>query len=188
MASLTTALKEWAIAVDALAAGETILLMRKGGIRETGRQFAVPHPTILLFPTYEHQKPELLKPVYAQRLKLTPSGAHPHRVTIKAWADITHVFQISEVDKVEMLVPHHIWNERFVTERFKWKPKQPLHILLLRTYQLPDIVRLANHPEYGGCRSWIDLKESIAINGATPVLDDADYAAQVEGIQQILVK
>ena len=188
MARLTTALKEWAIAVDALTAGKTILLMRKGGIRETGRQFSVPHHTVLLFPTYEHQKPELLKPVYAQQAQLTPLGKRPQSIAINAWAQITHVFQISEADKVEALMPHHIWNERFVTERFMWNPKQPLHILLLRTYQLPEVVQLVNHPEYSGCRSWIDLKESISINNAAPVLDDANYASQVEEIQQILMK
>ena len=186
MTSLTTALKEWTVAVDALTAGETILLLRKGGIREIGKQFSIVNHTVLLFPTYEHQKPELLKPTYAQQVTLTPSGTRPQHIAIKAWAHITHVFQIREADKVEALVPHHIWNERFVTERFKWKPKQPLHILLLRTHKLSDVAQLSYHPEYGGCRSWIDLQESISIDGAVPVLDDADYAAYLETIQQIL--
>ena len=31
--TLSHALKEWAIVVDALAAGKTIMLLRKGGIR-----------------------------------------------------------------------------------------------------------------------------------------------------------
>ena len=186
MTSLTTVLKEWAVAVDALAAGKTILLLRKGGIRETGRRFTVSHNSVLLYPTYEHQKPELLKPDYTQQVKRVPSGWRPESVNRKAWAQITHNFQLSEAEKVEALMPYHIWNERFVTERFKWKPKQPLHILLLRTYQLSEVVPLADHPEYGGCRSWIDLLESISIDGAVPVLNDADYASQIDTIQKML--
>ena len=186
MTSLTAALKEWAVAVDALAAGETILLMRKGGIRETGRRFTVSHNSVLLYPTYEHQKSELLKPEYTQRVKPVPSGWRPESVTLKAWAQITHNFQISEAEKVEALIPYHIWNERFVAERFKWKPKQPLHILLLRTYPLSEVVQLTYHSEYGGCRSWIDLLESVSIDRASPILNDADYTAQVDSIQKML--
>ena len=186
MTNLTTALKEWAIAVDALAAGKTILLMRKGGVRETGRQFSVLHHAVLLFPTYEHQKPELLKPGYEQWTQSTSSGVRPQSIAIKAWAYINHVFQVSEADKVEALLPYHIWNERFVTERFQWKPKQPLHILLLRTYRLRETMAIAHHPDYGGCRSWLELKEEISVNAASSVLDDADYASQAEMIRQIL--
>lgn len=55
------ALKEWAVAVDALAEGKTILLLRKGGIKEEGNRFRVAYEEILLYPTYEHQQPNLLK-------------------------------------------------------------------------------------------------------------------------------
>ena len=54
------ALKEWAITVDALASGEQILLMRKGGIHEESKDFRIIHDEFLLYPTYEHQRPCLL--------------------------------------------------------------------------------------------------------------------------------
>ena len=38
-------LKEWAITVDALAQGQQILLLRKGGIHESGKDFRVVHPS-----------------------------------------------------------------------------------------------------------------------------------------------
>ena len=66
MTSMAThALKEWAVATDVLERGETILLLRKGGIREEGKHFRVAHDEVLLYPTYEHQQPHLLKPQYA---------------------------------------------------------------------------------------------------------------------------
>jgi hypothetical protein len=40
--------------------------------------------------------------------------------------------------------------------------------------------------EYGGCRSWIDLAEPMAIDGAIPVLDDAEYTQQVMEICQMI--
>ena len=56
------ALKEWAVTCQALARGEQVLLLRKGGIHEDSKDFRVIHREFLLYPTYEHQKRELLQP------------------------------------------------------------------------------------------------------------------------------
>ena len=53
------ALKEWAVTIAALAAGDQVLIVRKGGIGE--KRFELPHPRFYLFPTYAHQRPELLE-------------------------------------------------------------------------------------------------------------------------------
>ena len=58
------ALKEWAVTVRALNQGSQVLLLRKGGIREEGKDFRVVHPEFILYPTYEHQRPDLLKAPY----------------------------------------------------------------------------------------------------------------------------
>jgi hypothetical protein len=75
-----------------------------------------------------------------------------------------------------------------VTERYNWKPRQPLYVLLLRTYRLPQPLMIPYRQEYGGCRSWIDLVEAISIEGVVPVLDDAEYIKQATEIRQIVEK
>ncbi|HEX6288393.1 MAG TPA: DUF1802 family protein [Herpetosiphonaceae bacterium] len=182
------ALKEWAVATDALARGETILLLRKGGIREEGKHFRVAYDEVLLYPTYEHQQPHLLKPQYADLVQPVPSGWHPETVSIGAWARITDIFQVSEQETVEALLPHHIWNEQFAAERFGWKPRFPLYVLLLRAYRLPRAHTIAYRAEYGGCKSWIELVEPIALDGMTPVLGDDEYARQVAEIREIVAE
>jgi hypothetical protein len=57
----THAFKEWATAVDALEQGKTMMLLRKGGIREEGNRFQVAQKEVLLYPTFEHQQPEFAK-------------------------------------------------------------------------------------------------------------------------------
>jgi hypothetical protein len=183
---LNQALKEWAIAVDVLTQGETIVLLRKGGIRESGGKFAVEHDRVLLYPTYEHQKPELLKDGYADRVRPVPSGWHPQQVEINALAQITHIFQVTAADRVAALQPFHIWNDRFVTERLKWKSKSPLYVLLLRVSRLADMRSIDYREEYGGCRSWIDLADQFALESAVPVLEDAQYKARVDEICGVL--
>jgi hypothetical protein len=185
--TLLHALKEWAVAVTALTTGTTILLLRKGGIREHQGRFSVEFDRVLLYPTYEHQQPHLLKPDYATQVTPVASGWHPQFVAIPAWAQITQVWQVSEPAIVEALLPYHIWNDRFVSERWHWKPHQPIYILLLRVYRLETIAEIPYRPEYGGCRSWIDLEESITISEHDPVLNDDDYIRQVDQIREIVM-
>ena len=180
------ALKEWAVAVNALAKGEIIMLLRKGGIREEGNQFQVSQDQVLLYPTYEHQKPDLLKDEYASLVTTVTPGWHPEKVSIGSWGKITHVLMVSEAHRLASLLPYHIWNEQFATSRFRWKPRQPLYVLLLRTYLLPSIVEIPYLEQYGGCRSWIDLVPAISLESITPVLDEAEYSQRVTQIQELL--
>ncbi|MBD3881266.1 DUF1802 family protein [Phormidium tenue FACHB-886] len=180
---LTAALKEWAVAVHALIAGETILLLRKGGIRE--QKFTIASPQIWLYPTYEHQKPYLLKPAYASQVLPVESGWHPPTVEIQAQATITHSYEITEPAIVEALLPFHIWNAEFVSERLKWKARSPLTVLLLRIYTLPTAQSIPYRAEYGGCKSWIDLQADL-LSPTTAVLDDSAYQAKVKAIQVVL--
>ncbi|MEA5511193.1 DUF1802 family protein [Crocosphaera sp. UHCC 0190] len=183
---LIHALKEWDIAVNALEKGQTILLLRKGGIREAGGHFKINYNPILLYPTYEHQKPDLLKSAYQTSVTPVPSGWHPDTIPIKSWANITKVFQIQESVKVNLLLPYHIWTEKFAEERFNWQPGQPLFLLLLRVYLLPKPVLISYSDKYGGCRSWIQLNHSIILEGSQEVFNDADYDKKVAEIETIL--
>ena len=180
------ALKEWAVAVDALLAGETIMLLRKGGIREEGKHFRVAHSEVLLYPTYEHQEPALLKAEYQGSVRSVPSGWHPESIRIGGWARITGIFQVSEAATVEALLPFHIWNERFAAERFGWKPRHPLYVLLLRAYRLREPRTIPYVPAYGGCRSWIDLLEHASLDGMVPAIPDAEYDAQAAAIRDVV--
>ncbi|MEM9272068.1 MAG: DUF1802 family protein [Cyanobacteria bacterium P01_F01_bin.143] len=180
--TLTSALKEWAIAVEALAVGKTIILLRKGGIREDSRNFQIKHQKVWLYPTYEHQKPHLLKPEYADKVTVVDSGWHPETVTIRSYANITQVSLVNRLETLKALEPYHVWNEQMLRDRLKWKARQPLSILFLRVYNLSQPLSIPYDTSYGGCKSWIDLVEPISLRELKPVLDDSSYQSQVEKI------
>lgn len=181
---LTHALKEWAIAVDALSAGETIVLLRKGGIREAG--FQVKYSSVWLYPTYEHQQPDLLKPEYAARVVPVKSGWHPKTVKIQSCGSISDVLPISSLSQVKALQPYHIWTERAIGDRLRWKPQKPLIVLLLRVYRLTDPQIISYSDAYGGCKSWIDLIEPIATDSLTPVIEEREYERQATEIKALI--
>lgn len=180
------ALKEWNVAVNALANGDTIVLLRKGGIREEGGRFTVAHQQVLLYPTFEHQNPDLVKPEYATQVQVVDSGWHPNKIKISSFAKITNILQVSDESILNKLFVYHIWNYNFVRDRLKWKPQQPLYILLLKTYKLARLYEIVYRTEYGGCRSWIELDKPINITDLTPVLNDDNYRKLSSEICQIV--
>ncbi|MBD2492249.1 DUF1802 family protein [Aulosira sp. FACHB-615] len=180
------ALKEWSVAINALETAKTIMLLRKGGIHEQNGRFQVAHEQVLLYPTFEHQQPFLLKSEYANLVCPVTPGWHPETIRIGSWAEITDILPISEESTVNALLPFHIWNEYFISDRLKWKPRQPLYVLLLRTYKLPKVQEIPYLPKYGGCKSWIDLAQPIDIADAAPVLSDTDYSLIVSEIRTII--
>ncbi|WP_432812799.1 DUF1802 family protein [Pantanalinema sp. GBBB05] len=184
--STTHALKEWQVAIQALETGAQVLLLRKGGIRETGGKFTVEHERVLLYPTYEHQQPRFLKPEYADRVEPVASGWHPETVRIGSWAMITEIFQVTNAERVADLSLYHIWTAEFIADRLKWKPSQPLYVLLLRTYRLNQPQLINYSPTYSGCRSWIDLLTPIDLNDSQVVVSDREYALQIERIRAIV--
>ncbi|MEG4322236.1 MULTISPECIES: DUF1802 family protein [unclassified Microcoleus] len=187
MKSTTTrALKEWNVAVDALEIGRTIVLLRKGGIREQAGHFNVADKQVLLYPTFEHQQPDLLKPDFASQVKTVESGWHPENIRIGSWAEITDAFLVAWEPAIKALFPYHVWNEKFVADRLKWKQNQPIYILLLRAYRLAEIAEIPYISEYGGCRSWIDLAAPISLEGSEAVLSDREYATRSNEIRSLM--
>jgi hypothetical protein len=178
---LSQALKEWAIAIDALSSGELILLLRKGGIRDPAQPFARPPHAVALFPTTEHQVPDLLK-----QLEVMDPDADQEYIQLKAWAQITHQFALRSPSEIEVLMPFHIWTDRFIAERLKWRPQQPIQVLCLRTYRLPEPVQLVRSPLYKGCRSWVPLETPILVERHSPVLTNQAYYARLKAIEAAL--
>ncbi len=173
MDSLQQALKEWAVAVRALERGETALVVRKGGIRE--KAFAVPRARFLLFKSYEHQKPEQLKPAYHELLRSIPERRDDGPVVFTSFAEVRGAYEVSETEELGVLDPYHIWTHAYAESRLKWRPKKPLTVLVLRTYVLPEPVELGYRAEYGGCKSWIELEKNVSTTGSRPAIDDAAF-------------
>jgi hypothetical protein len=92
---------------------------------------------------------------------------------------------VSEAAAIAALQPFHIWQEAFVVERLKWKPKSPLSLLLLRVYRRSEPALIPYRSEYGGCRSWIELQTELSMDAAQPVLSQSEYDRIVGEIQAI---
>lgn len=182
-------LKEWAVAVEALEQGKQILIMRKGGIREETRDFEVESDSFYLYPTYEHQRQELVKPPYALRVEALASAWNREQseLTVRCYAELAEDILIDSQEQLDKLRSFHIWTDRFAEERLKWKRTKPLHVMLLRVHTLDEPVRVPILPEYNGCKSWIGLPaERLHAAARTPVLSDEAFAKRVDEVKTAL--
>ena len=92
------ALKEWAVAVKSLGRGEQVIILRKGGIHREDRDFRLVHPQFLLYPTYEHQKVELIKPEVHTALEETRLESNgTGLVNFRYFCDVTDKFELRDV-------------------------------------------------------------------------------------------
>jgi len=178
------ALKEWAVTVEALAQGQQILLVRKGGIHEEGKDFKVIHPEFLLYPTYEHQREDLLKDEHQEQLRrLLAENHNQDEIRFSHWAKVEELIEISQQEPVDALAPHHIWTKEYAQSRLHWKPMVPLAIMLMRVYRMEQPVTVPFLPEYRGCTSWVDIIANVDLGKLEPVVSDAAFQRMVDDIK-----
>ena len=182
--TLRHTLKEWAVAVRALELGKTALVIRKGGIRE--KAFAVANRRFLLLPGYEHQKAELLKPEYWELLKEIPDLTDQGPLRFTSFAEVRGAYEICERESLEAIDPYHMWTPEYAESRFRWRPKKPLTVLVLRAYLLPEPVELPYSEVYAGCKSWIELENPVFTAGARPALSDDGFERLVSPALAVL--
>lgn len=176
------AFKEWHVIVEALGAGEQILILRKGGIAESRLGFEVEAPRCWLFPTRFHAQLEKTKPRAAQWFDSTSDVSAPSSVTLRYFADIVSTTFLSDWEKVRALDPFHLWTEATVRERFDYGGTPGLHALVVRVHRLETALTLPLSAEMGGCKSWIELPQNPLPDAATPVLSAPVFAARLAAL------
>ncbi len=178
------ALKEWAVTVRALGQGRQILLLRKGGIHEEDKEFRIIHPEFLLYPTYEHQREELLREEHQPSLRdLLVEPRREGQIAFSHWARVEEVIEVSQQEKVNDLSPHHIWTNSYAQSRLHWKPMLPLSVMLLRVYRMQQPVSVPMLPEYGGCTSWVEILDHVPLDHLQPVLGDEEFRRRVDEVK-----
>lgn len=174
--------------VRALLEGEQVLDVRKGGLREEGRHFGVRAPRFWLYPTTEHQRPELLKPAYARWVAETEAlAARAGSIRFDGWAECVGVATVTEPEVLDALDSKVVWSRGYVESRFNWKRRDPLWVLALRTYRLEEPRTVPFREEYAGCTSWVSmhgLPPDPRSLPSAPALSDVAFEARLRGASE----
>ncbi len=187
---IDVALKEWAIVCDLLAAGRCCLVLRKGGIAEfdgPGR-FRLEHERFALFPAWEHEKLEWIKPGWLEGLRDTPVETEPSEIALKAWAEVGGAWTVPSREAFDRLDDLHPWTREQIDMRFNYKPDRPLWLLALRVHRLDEPKAIPNRDTFAGCRSWVPLdgEDALEAEGATPTIGDASFEAVKARVEEVV--
>ena len=181
------ALKEWATVLEAMARGEQLVLIRKGGLIEPDSGFELMAATFVCYPTFEHQAVNYLRPEFQRYFDEAARRRAPEgQVRMDLVGVAVSSVQSRDPRAVERLREFHIYNDAFLAQRLKWQPEQPLVIAVIRAFRLaaPQVIPVA--PAYAGCKSWVTLDAPIPLEGARPVLDDAAFDARLRTLTPLL--
>ena len=157
---MAIAFKEWQVVCNALAEGRRSILLRKGGIHEGREGFSFAHDSFYLFPTKFH----------AQLDHVREGDFAPERewqigdpFSITHYAKAVFAITLTEWSKLEALLPHHIYTEETLRERFDWEGKGmasgSIHLAMVKIFRLNTPIELTYQKRFGGCRSWLDIPE-----------------------------
>lgn len=182
-----TALKEWAVLADAMARGELIAMVRKGGIRERRAGFDVRHDRFLLYPTFFHEKVNEL----AERFRPTLERAHADRppdgmIRMGLVAHVAAVWRVTELERLRGIHGEHGLTWGAVESRFRYRDDPLVHVVAVRVARLPAVVTIPEIRRYTGCVSWVKLDDGVPVHPSTPVVDDPSFTARLLALGSVL--
>ena len=184
------ALKEWAAICHALLEGEQVIDLRKGGLREDGRHFGVDTTHAWLYPTAEHQKPELLKPAYQRWIDLAHRAPVGEDIVVQGYVEIVEAITISEPEQLEAVTSKVIWSPEYAAARMQWKRRDPLWVLIMRAHRLIEPITIPWDDAYKGCTSWVDLAGAptdLNVIASTPATSDAVFQARSQSVRDAIM-
>ena len=180
------ALKEWAVLCDALAAGDVVAMVRKGGIREQRAGFSVRHERFLLYPTFFHEKEAELQPRFRERLTGSHARHVPGVVRVELVATVAGVWGVQELERLRDVEREHGLAWPAVESRFHYKNRPGVQVVAVRVARLAAPIELPEARRYLGCVSWVALDDALDVSGAVPVLDDAAIRRRVAALTTAL--
>ena len=159
---LNIAFKEWAVVCRAIGEGQQTVILRKGGIAETGGVFRPEHDRFWLYPTYFHEQQQKgIRPEFQPLLEAAEAARPaPGTIDFRFWVEVTAVQFLDQLDAALALEPHHIWSTETVRQRFHYRTPG-LYALTMQAYEMPATLVIPEHPAYAGCKTWVDLEEAI---------------------------
>lgn len=154
------AFKEWQVVVDAIAAGEQSVILRKGGISEGKAGFQWIHDRFFLFPTLFHEQDQLVKPAAdgkTRQFDIEQETESARPIPFGVYVEATETGVLTDWDEILKLEPYHIWTEPCIRERYDWGDEPGISYAVVKATVLKEPWLLPDRKGFGGCRSWIGL-------------------------------
>jgi hypothetical protein len=175
-AGTLTLLREWQSVCDAIAAGQTQLLIRKGGIAEGRAGFELKKSFFGLLPTLFHQVKNA-----------APEAESPEPpTTISLICQLVDAFVVPSLTDLAPLAGLHSYGMEQLAARQNYKTERPLHLLIVRPFRLKAPIKLPAGSLKASCKSWVDVLLEKPMGGIEPVTDVVATERTIDSLRQAI--
>jgi hypothetical protein len=182
-----TALKEWAVLVDAMIRGDFCAMIRKGGIREQRAGFSVRHDRFLMYPTFFHEKTEELSPAVRARLASAHAARPPEgSIVIAHLARVRAHWHVTELERLRGIDGEHGLSWQAVESRFHYRNNPGVHVIAVELQALTRPVILPEARRYLGCVSWVELDQAVDVSGASGLGSPQELQTRMSRLHEAL--
>ncbi len=167
----------------ALVEGRQTILIRKGGVAETGGagEFHLEHPEFWIYPTFLHEGEQGLKIDASEDRHKSPAGT----VWMNALARVATATWIAREETLEALEPYHVLTSDTLKKRFYYR-RPGLWILTARVWRAAPGFTIPIRPRDAGCKTWITLDQPLPTADLTPALDDPAWSRTTLDLERLL--
>jgi hypothetical protein len=182
---VTPALKEWHVVAEAIARGDQVLTLRKGGIGE--QVFAAAGSTFWLYPDWEHQQAAAVKRQWHGELaRSNRERPTDGSIPIRCRCTVEAAWELTDADQLTALDAWHLWTPAYAESSLEWRPMEPLTVLLLRAASLIEPFPLQPDEAYGDSDSWVELLEDPPAEQLIPALTDTAFEMRSVALHEAL--
>ena len=186
------AFKEWAVTVRALSEGEQLVTLRKGGIREEDKHFELEHEQFFLYPTFDHQRNDLVRESHHPELRraleegVWPDEEPPPRALLQdggipsptgcesAPGPRSRATSRPRTHASSRASPLPRLDAGLRDQAAALEARAPAARSAARVHRIPRPVTVRVRDEYHGCHSWVEI-ERLPFEG-TPVMADEEFS------------
>jgi hypothetical protein len=136
-----------------------------------------------------HSHAASTRPEHADLLPLGTADVTEGTVVVRAVLSVVEVVEVARPDRIAELAPLHIWTTESVrTNRIDFRPKHRLAAIVVSARPLPAPIEIPVRPEYGGCRSWVQLPIDPADPAVLEVPTAVDPAADESDLRAVAAR
>lgn len=142
-----------------------------------------------MYPTSFHNVAALLQ-ARSQRFAAADGTTPGDDAVLSLSARVTGMWCTADARVLEVLSPFHPWSSGLLETRFSWRPMQPITVVELRAFEMPQPVTLPGVPEHKSCSSWVplppELKGLATSFDGPPVLSDDEFSRRQGALREAL--
>jgi hypothetical protein len=181
---VTLALEEWHVVVEAIARGDQVLTLGKGGGEKA---LSVAGSAFWLFPSWQRQQAsDVQRAWHGELARSNRERPVDGTIPIRCHCSVEAAWELTDADQLATLDGWHLWTPGYVRSRLESDPTKPLTVLLLRASALIEPFAVQPSEAHTVVESWVELSAEPPTADLIPALTDTAFQMRSVAVHEAL--